>query len=185
MALTFEDGLPHQGEEAGLNKDGSEAHWIFRTSPIRNAQGEIVAALEMSLDITARKLLEVQLGKSERKYHEIFNHIPNPVFVLDNQTLEIIDCNESVKTVYGYDKGEIVGRSFLEFFAEDEREEYAEQLHKADVLNQVRHRNKAGGHAFCQRAGFAFGVPGASGAAGDDQRHHQAPRSRTQADPGQ
>ncbi|HEX5682295.1 MAG TPA: PAS domain-containing protein, partial [Desulfobacterales bacterium] len=113
VALTFEDGLPHQGEEAGLNKDGSEAHWIFRTSPIRNAQGEIVAALEMSIDITARKLLEVQLSKSERKYHEICNHLPNPVFVLDSQTLEVIDCNESVKPVYGYDKDEIVGRSFL------------------------------------------------------------------------
>jgi len=148
VALTFEDGMPHQGEEAGLNKDGSEAHWIFRTSPIRNAQGEIVAALEMSLDITERKLLEVQLSKSERKYHEIFNHIPNPVFVLDSHTLEIIDCNESVKTVYGYDKDEIVGRSFLMFFAEDEREGYAEQLHKTDVLNQVRHRNKAGGQLF-------------------------------------
>ncbi len=148
VALTFEDGLPHQGEEAGLNKDGSEAHWIFRTSPIRNAQGDIVAALEMSLDITERKLLEVQLSRSERKYHEIFNHIPNPVFVLDSHTLEIIDCNESVKTVYGYDKEEIIGRSFLEFFPEEEREEYAEQLHKADVLNQVRHRNKAGSHLF-------------------------------------
>jgi histidine kinase len=70
------------------------------------------------------------------------------VFVLDSGTLEIIDCNESVKTVYGYDKDEIIGRSFLEFFTEDEREGYAEQLHKADVLNQVRHRNKAGSQIF-------------------------------------
>jgi len=99
VALTFDDGLPHQGEETGLNKDGSPAHWIFRTTPIRNARGEVVAALEMSLDITERKQLEEQLAKSERKYHEIFNHIPNPVFVLDIHTLEIVDCNQSVQAV--------------------------------------------------------------------------------------
>ncbi len=144
VALTFEDGRPHQGEESGLNKDGSPAHWLFRTSPIRNAQGEIVAALEMSLDITERKLLEEQLAKSERKYHQIFNHIPNPVFVLDARTLEIIDCNDSVQTVYGYKQEEILGCSFMHLFAEEETGAYADQLRNVKVLNQVRHRTKAG-----------------------------------------
>jgi len=78
----FEDGQPHQGEETGFNRDGSKVHWIFRTSPIKNTEGQIVAVLEMSLDITERKELEEKLETSERKYHEIFNHIPNPVFVL-------------------------------------------------------------------------------------------------------
>ncbi|MFO7708269.1 MAG: PAS domain S-box protein, partial [Desulfobacterales bacterium] len=148
VALTFEDGLPHQGEESGLNKDGSEAHWIFRTSPIRNARGEIVAAMEMSLDITARKLLEEQLARSERKYHQIFNHIPNPVFVLDARTLDIIDYNQSVRTVYGYGAEELIGHSFLELFAEQVTDAYAQQLLQVDVLNQVRHRTKAGVNIF-------------------------------------
>ena len=148
VVRTFEDGLPHQGEESGLNKDGSEAHWIFRTSPIRNARGEIVAAMEMSLDITARKLLEEQLARSERKYHQIFNHIPNPVFVLDARTLDIIDYNQSVRTVYGYGAEELIGHSFLELFAEQVTDAYAQQLLQVDVLNQVRHRTKAGGTIF-------------------------------------
>jgi histidine kinase len=144
VALTFEDGLPHQGEEAGVNKDGTEAHWIFRTTPIRNAKGEIVAALEMSLDITERKLLEQQLAKSERKYHEIFNHIPNPVFVLDLHTLEVVDSNQSVQTVYGWEREKITGRSFMEFFPEEERPEYLRRLREEEVLNQVRHLTREG-----------------------------------------
>ena len=51
-------------------------HWIVRTSPIKNSKGGIVAAMEMSVDITERKQLEDQLEKSEKKYHEIFNNIP-------------------------------------------------------------------------------------------------------------
>ncbi|HHP7234519.1 MAG TPA: PAS domain S-box protein [Desulfobacterales bacterium] len=139
---TFIDGKPHYGEESGLNKDGSSAHWIFRTSPMFDDNGNIVAAMEMSLDITRRKRLEKDLEKSERKYHEIFNNIPNPVFVLDFATLEILDCNESVTADYGYDKEEIIGTSFLQLFAEKNQAAYENRLRQHTVLNQIKHRGK-------------------------------------------
>ena len=141
---TFEDGKPHTGEESGWNKDGSAAHWIFRTSPIFDAHGQVAAAMEMSLDITQRKNLEKELEKSERKYHEIFNNIPNPVFVLDFDTLEILDCNESVFHDYGYEKGELLNTTFLDFFTTDDKEAYARKLRSSTILNQVKHRSKEG-----------------------------------------
>ena len=141
---TFDDGLPHYGEETGLNKDGTLTHWIVRTSPIKNAGGEIVAAMEMSLDITERKQLEEKLKESERKYYEIFNNIPNPVFVLDPDSLRILDCNESVKSVYGYAKDEIKSISFLDLFFEKDFAQYSSMLKTLSVINQVKHINKAG-----------------------------------------
>jgi histidine kinase len=134
---TFEDGLSHYSEEAGVDKDGSTTHWILKTSPIRDDSGEIVAAMEMSLDITHKKHLEEQLVKSEKKYHVIFNNIPNPVFVLDCKTFEVLDCNDSVKSVYGYAKEELEYTSFLNFFKEQEREAIATQLNTSSVINQV------------------------------------------------
>ncbi len=139
---TFEDGQPHQGEETGLNRDGSKVHWIFRTSPIKNTEGRIVAVLEMSLDITERKALEEKLEKSERKYHEIFNHIPNPVFVLDYDSLEILDCNKSVTAVYGLTRPEILGRSFLDLFLPEERSQYVLDLRSTSELNQIKQLHK-------------------------------------------
>jgi histidine kinase len=141
---TFEDGQTHYGEETGLNKDGTPVHWILRASPIKNASGEIVAAIEMSLDITQRKQLEDKLEESEKKYHEIFNNMPNPVFVLDLESLKILDCNESVKPVYGFDKDEIINRSFLDLFIEKDRDEYAAKLKTASVINQAKQQNKNG-----------------------------------------
>jgi histidine kinase len=141
---TFKDGCTHYGEESGLNKDGSEVHWIFRTSPIKNDQGEIIAAMEMSLDISQRKQLEDKLEKSEKKYHEIFNNIPNPVFVLDMDTLDIIDCNDSVQAVYGYSKAEIINTSFLNLFTEEEKNRYADSLKTKTMLAQVRQLNRGG-----------------------------------------
>jgi histidine kinase len=141
---TFEDGQTHYGEETGLNKDGTPVHWILRASPIKNASGEIVAAIEMSLDITQRKQLEDKLEESEKKYHEIFNNMPNPVFVLDLESLKILDCNESVKPVYGFDKDEINNRSFLDLFIEKDRDEYAAKLKTVSVINQAKQQNKNG-----------------------------------------
>ena len=141
---TFADGLSHSAEETGFNKDGSLTHWIVRTSPIKNARGEIVAAMEMSLDITERKQLEEKLRESENKYHEIFNNMPNPVFVLDRDSLEILDCNEGVKSVYGYDKKEILHRSFLDLFPAKDKNQYASAIQTSSVINQVKHQNKAG-----------------------------------------
>ena len=96
------DGKSHYSEETGINKDGTKTHWILKTSPIKDDSGNIVAAMEMSLDITRAKQLEVQLARSEKKYQLIFNNIPNPVLVLSSDTFDILDCNDWVGIVYGY-----------------------------------------------------------------------------------
>ena len=141
---TFEDGLSRQSEESGLGKDGTLEHWLVKTSPIRNADGKIVAVMEMNLDITERKQLIEELEKSDQKYHEIFNNIPNPVFVLDADTLEILDCNDSIPSVYGFSREEIQGKSFLETIPQRERERLQIELKSAAVINQVRQVSKQG-----------------------------------------
>jgi histidine kinase len=65
---TFMDGQSHYSEETGIGKDGSPAYWLVKTSPIRNPGGEVVAAMEVNLDITHLKQLELMLERSERKY---------------------------------------------------------------------------------------------------------------------
>jgi len=145
---TLEDGLSHFSEERGVNKDGTPTHWLVNTSPITDENGEIVAAMEMSLDVTQTKMLEEELEKSEKKYYAIFDNIPNPVFVLDMDTLEILDCNTSVEGVYGYTKEEMIEKSFLELFRKEEQDHYQELIKTTSVINQVRHLNKNGGSLF-------------------------------------
>jgi len=141
---TFEDGESHYSEEAGIKKDGTESHWLVQTSPIRDAGGEIAAVMEMNIDITIRKLLEEEIRKSEAKYRSIFNNIPEPVFVLDAENLEILDCNNSVTAVYGFEKGNIVKTSFLDFFDENERDHYLKDIKQSDIINQTRQVTKDG-----------------------------------------
>ncbi len=141
---TFADGKSYSTEETGVDKDGSIKHWIVRTSPIVNQKGEVVAAMEISHDISERRQLEDDLKRSEKKYHAIFNNIPNPVFVLDMQTLDILDCNMSVESVYGFSLEDIIGKPFLNLFREDERKGYAAKMKAGVVINQAKHVTQSG-----------------------------------------
>jgi histidine kinase len=141
---TFQDGRSHWSEESGFDKEGKRKYWVVRTNPIKDSKGETVAAMELCLDITHMKELEELLKVSEQKYHAIFNNIPNPVFVLDAASLEILDCNESVETVYGYSPGKITGKCFLDLFRPEEKEENALSLKTFTSKDQVRHLTRDG-----------------------------------------
>jgi PAS domain S-box-containing protein len=141
---TFEEGVPHFSEESGFYKDGSRAHWIVNASPMFDREGKVVAAVSVSLDITARKKLEEDLKKSERKYNAVFNNIPRALFLLNRETLTILDCNRSATSLYGYTTGEMIGKNFMEFFSETDREEHHPDIKTLQSIHRVRHMMKDG-----------------------------------------
>ena len=141
---TFQSGRSCSSEESGPDRQGRLRHWIVRTSPIRDQAGRVVAAMEMCLDITDRKQLEERLEKSEKKYAAIFNGIPNSVFVLERESLHILDCNQTVQDIYGYRPQELVGREFGLVFPPEDWPQYAARLRHSSTLNQVRHRTREG-----------------------------------------
>jgi len=59
-------------------------------------------------DITERKLSEMRLTESEKKYSELFHLSPLPMWVFDAETLEFIDVNESAIKHYGYSRAEFL-----------------------------------------------------------------------------
>jgi len=108
---------------------GKEGKWIFFTAaPIKSPDGKIIGAIETLKDTTedkkAQEELELQdkklstlydkYKKSEEKYRSLFNNNPNPIFIIDQQTLEILDVNHRVEAEYGYTKSELLGSPFLE-----------------------------------------------------------------------
>jgi len=115
---TFMDGRSHFSEESGINKDGSIAHWFVKTAPLKDENGNIVAAMEMTIDISRRKKLEEIVKESERKYQAIFKNIPNPVFILDKDDFTIKDCNDSALSAYGYDRRELIDQSLDVLFSD-------------------------------------------------------------------
>lgn len=140
----FKDGKSHYSEESKFNKDGSESYWLVKASPIRNSAGQVTAAMEMSLDVTQVRALQREVKESEEKYRTIFNTIPHPLFVLSEQDFTILDCNNGVTAVYGFQKEEILGTSFLDLFEETERRKDLSKMRVFDTIERARQKRKDG-----------------------------------------
>ncbi len=53
-----------------------------------------------------------ELKKSQQKYRSLFHSGPDPIFVLDVVTQEILDANPMAAEVYGYSRKELTGMKF-------------------------------------------------------------------------
>jgi histidine kinase len=139
---TFQDGKSHSTEERGFYKDGSPAYWIVQTAPVRDNRGEVTSVMEMCLDITERKKLEEKLKKSERTYAMIIDNIPVAVFELEAESLQVRNCNRKMSQLYGYCKGEVIGKSFANLFAHGGANLRPEEFRTQKRVAQATHVDK-------------------------------------------
>ena len=76
---------------------------------IRDENGDPLKVSGIIQDITERKQAETALRASEKKYRELFNSIRDAILVTDTN-MEILDCNQAFKDLFGYSREEILGK---------------------------------------------------------------------------
>ncbi|MBU8849386.1 MAG: PAS domain S-box protein [Desulfobacterales bacterium] len=116
-AYEAEEFFPHLGENG---------KWIFFTAaPIKSEDGKIIGAIETLRDSTYDKKARAELEAQDKKlahlydqYRILFNNNPNPIFIVDSSTLEILDVNNSVEDDYGYGKEQLIGKPFFDVLNE-------------------------------------------------------------------
>ena len=93
--------------------------WFVRGHPIKDEQGNVIGAVEVTLDITQRKRAQEALKESERELSTVFNSVRDGIVVLDEKGT-ITKVNRSAVQASEYTQEELVGKSFetLGFFDE-------------------------------------------------------------------
>ena len=104
VARTFRDGERHESEEEVTTLSGETLNVLVRSKPIYNEAGEIVAAMEMSTDITHIKNLQKLLRGSQKRYHTLFDEVPCYISIQD-QDLNIIEANRAFLEDFGRSLG--------------------------------------------------------------------------------
>jgi PAS domain S-box-containing protein len=104
---TFEDGLIRQHESETITRDGRHIVMLVRTRPIRDAEGRIVAVMEVSTDVTELKRLQEELerrrARRRRDYErtrQLFDEVPCYVSVMDEE-YTILETNRLFKEGLG------------------------------------------------------------------------------------
>ena len=96
------------------------------------------------------KIFEKEVRRSEEKYRLLFDTEPNPVFILDRETLAIQDANARAESQYDFSKEDLLKMSFIDLGYEENEQEiisgFKDAVHsRSIVLASKPYRGKDGG----------------------------------------
>lgn len=117
------------------------------STPLEISSANEIGILASSFDQMTQRLQgsEQELKASEEKYRSLFDNDPNPIFVFDRSTFQIIDANIRASEKYGYSKEELLQMSFRDLGDPEDAEKIRASVVEACIfLPKVRHRKKDG-----------------------------------------
>ncbi|MFH1116518.1 MAG: ATP-binding protein [Pseudomonadota bacterium] len=100
---TFRDGMSHQSEEIWA-VNGDKAYVMVKTSPILDESGHVAEVLEMSVDVTRLKRLQLEVEKKEQEYRYLFENAPCYLTVVDGD-FNIVRTNRRFDRDFGEHTG--------------------------------------------------------------------------------
>lgn len=137
---TFADGNVHEVVTDTPLK-GDIRHFRSISSPLKDSDGNIIAAIEMVDDITERRRVLAQLRESEKWYRSIFETTGAATMLLEEDTT-ISFVNREFEKKFGYTKEEIENkRSWTEFIVKEDVDRMIEHHRLRRVDANIPPRN--------------------------------------------
>lgn len=142
---TFEDGQSHQSELTVRGKNGEAVTVVVWTAPLRNAQGEIEAVMEMATDITELARMQDHLASLGMLIASLSHGIKGLLTALDGGVFKVNSgfrtCDESM-VQSGWAKvteliGRIKGMVLDILFYAKKRELQLTEMDAAELVRQV------------------------------------------------
>ena len=100
---------------------GGRVVWVYDEAVmLRDESGKPLYSQGIMIDITERKLAEVALRESERRYRALFEQSHDAMFILDLQGNHLV-ANQRAAEMLGYTSEEMIGLSFQATSAEPEQ----------------------------------------------------------------
>ena len=123
-------------------------YWVeIVASPIKDKDGNIIAASEIVVDITEKKQRETDLRESREEFKSLFNSNPQAVAYTD-ENLSFINVNPKFTEIFGYTPEEICGKNRIDTFVPKELKQeaavYAEKSWSHAVSFQTKRKRKDG-----------------------------------------
>jgi len=131
--------------------DSGEIRWVHgRSSPTRNADGELIGSVGTVYDVTAERRAHEASLKSQDRFRRVFEDVPVAMAISDPATMRIILPNSAASRLFGYTIEELSNMSIDVISHPDDMEldrKQALQVVTGEINGYVmakRFRNRAG-----------------------------------------
>ncbi len=121
-----------------------EGEYLVSCTPVRGAKGDIARFIHIATDISDLRQVEKELVESEQKYRMLFKSASDAIFLVDVETLDILDANESASMMYDYDLREFSVLKATDLSSEIDRTIEAIMLGSPTEIPIRYHRKKDG-----------------------------------------
>ncbi|MGD2066605.1 MAG: PAS domain S-box protein, partial [Candidatus Bathyarchaeota archaeon] len=134
-------------EQSVPGPDGQRVWIEITANPIRDENGSIVAASELSVVVHERKQLERKLRDAEKRYHAIFDKSPVGILILDSSGTPV-EFNEQAHRQLGYSREEFGKLTVSDHEVLETPEETRARINKILKTGkdefETKHRTKTG-----------------------------------------
>ena len=107
-----------------------------------------VMSLLLASEVSQRQRIDAGLRASEQRYRDLFNRNPQPLLVVDYDSLRLLAVNHAAVHHYGYTHEELLGMTLLDLQCVADRPALLESLNLArtgkDYARQFRQKTKDG-----------------------------------------
>jgi len=136
--LCGKTGLPQTYDFRVISKNGKSI-WVQLNTVLIQFKGR-PATLNFLHDITDHKSMEEALREREEKYRLIFNMGVNAMFLVDNNTTQILECNNKASQLFGYSSQELLSMKMTDLSTTPEatRRACQENVSKTERVYQTK-----------------------------------------------
>lgn len=110
-----------EGELEFQRKDGTIIPIHATSALLKDGTGKAIGRVGISTDITERKLVEIALHDSEKKYRELVDNLGEVIYEI-NSAGDVTFINPAIRRVSGYKPKRIVGKNLTDLIYQGDRD---------------------------------------------------------------
>ena len=135
MAVTLKEGHPVRGVEAIAERpDGTRVPFLPYPTPLRDATGQLVGAINLLVDLTERRRAEVESA-------QLAAVVASSDDAIISKTLEgrVTSWNEGASRIFGWEASEMIGQPILRIIPPELHDEEVEILARLRRGERIEH----------------------------------------------
>ena len=135
MAVTLKEGRPVRGVEAIAERpDGTRVPFLPYPTPLRDATGQLVGAINLLVDLTERRRAEVESA-------QLAAVVASSDDAIISKTLEgrVTSWNEGASRIFGWEASEMIGQPILRIIPPELHGEEVEILARLRRGERIEH----------------------------------------------